>query len=544
MQVRPLRPSDPREVHGYTLRGRLGEGGQGTVYLGDAPDGSPAAVKVLHARFAEDGEARRYLHRELSALRRVASFCTARVLAADPDADPPYVISEFVDGPSLQEVIRQRGVLAGPELDRLAVATATALGAIHAAGVVHRDFKPGNVLLAADGPRVIDFGIARPMDATSATVSSAVGTPAYMAPEQLSGHPAGPPMDLFAWACTIAYAANGRPPFGDETLPVVINRILNAPPDLGRLDGRLRGYVAACLDKDPARRPSARQVLLGLMEQVPGGTLPPPPAFAQPIAGGPPPPRPVHGPHSLPPRPSTQTRPGNRAARVTVGAAVAAALVLGSATAVYVATRPDGTGTRVTTSGTPVTSSSPSPSAGQDTAAPVGDVTRSPRLGMEIWQDGKPAALSLDDLDSPVTSARLKVAPFELRFPKLPEGRALQICAWTGKSVFSIKDGAKVDSHPCFRPGTGVADYEYGSGTLYLNDNDGHNHLVGNRVAAQSATQDKVFVAKVFRDGADTPLADFTGTLYLAAFIDLNGDKAFKRAGEGEYDYLALTFAP
>ncbi|MFI9555440.1 serine/threonine protein kinase [Nonomuraea endophytica] len=547
MQVRPLRSSDPREVRGYALRGRLGEGGQGTVYLGAAPDGSPAAVKVLHARLTEDGEARRYLQRELNALRRVASFCTARVLAADPDADPPYVISEYIDGPSLQEVIRGRGVMAGADLDRLAVATATALGAIHAAGVVHRDFKPANVLLAADGPRVIDFGIARPMDATSATVSSAVGTPAYMAPEQLSGHPAGPPMDMFAWACTMAYAANGRPPFGDETLPVVINRILNAQPDLGRMDGRLRGFVAACLEKDPARRPSARQVLFGLMEQAPSGTLPPPPPHAQPIAGGPPPPRPVYGSSSqpprqgapspglgtpsLPPRPANQTRPGNRAARVTVGAAVAAVLVLGSATAVYVATRPDAKGTPVTT--TPVNSPSPS-------QAPVGDVTRSPRLGLEVWQDDKPVALTLDDLDAPVTVAQLKAAPFELRFAKLAEGRALQVCAWTDKSVFSIEDGAKVDSHPCFRPGTGVADYEYGSGTLYLNNNDGHNYLTGNRVAAQSPTQDKVFVAKIFRDGTDTPLAEFSGTLYLAAFIDLNGDKAFKRAGEGEYDYLTL----
>ncbi|MFI6902266.1 serine/threonine-protein kinase [Nonomuraea sp. NPDC050394] len=548
MQVRPLRSSDPREVHGYALRGRLGEGGQGTVFLGAAADGSLAAVKVLHARSTEDGEARRYLQRELNALRRVASFCTARVLAADPDADPPYVISEYIDGPSLQEVIRARGVLAGAELDRLAVATATALGAIHAAGVVHRDFKPANVLLAADGPRVIDFGIARPMDATAATVSSAVGTPAYMAPEQLSGHPAGPPMDMFAWACTMAYAANGRPPFGDETLPVVINRILNAQPDLGRMDGRLRGFVAACLEKDPARRPSARQVLLGLMEQAPRGTLPPPPPHAQPIAGGPPPPRPVHGsslppgpvhgPPSLPPRLPGQTRPGSRTARVTVGAAVAAVLVLGSATAVYVATRPDATGTRVTT--TPTLIKSPSPRTSQDTGTPVGDVTRSPRLGLEVWQDDKPVALSLDDLDSPVTVAQLRAAPFELRFPKLAEGRALQVCAWTDKSVFSIEDGAKVDSHPCFRPGTGVADYEYGSGTLYLNNNDGHNYLAGNRVAAQSATQDKVFVSKVFRDGADTPLAGFGGTLYLAAFIDLNGDKAFKRAGEGEYDYLTL----
>ncbi|MEU4546666.1 serine/threonine-protein kinase [Nonomuraea dietziae] len=275
-RIPPLRSTDPRQIAGFTLRGRLGQGGQGTVFLGVSPTGEQVAVKLLHAAFGQDNtEARRYFDRELAALRRVAPFCTARVLAAEPDADPPYVVSEYIDGPSVQEAVRDRGVMAGAELTRLAIATATALGAIHAAGVVHRDFKPANVLLAADGPRVIDFGIARPLDATAATVSGVVGTPAYMSPEQLAGDPAGPPMDLFAWACTIVYAAAGRPPFGHEPLPAVINRILNAPPDLGPLTGTLRALVAACLEKDPSRRPTAQQVLLGLMDERPGAAIPP-----------------------------------------------------------------------------------------------------------------------------------------------------------------------------------------------------------------------------------------------------------------------------
>ncbi|PZG46482.1 serine/threonine protein kinase, partial [Spongiactinospora gelatinilytica] len=267
--------NDPREVAGYALQGLIGEGGQGTVFLGVSPSGERAAVKVLHAGLADDHDARRYFVRELTALQRVAPFCTARVLTADPTADPPYVVSEYVDGPSLQQVIREQGPLTGHALDRLAVATVTALGAVHAAGVVHRDFKPANVLLAADGPRVIDFGIARPLEATAATVSRVVGTPAYMAPEQLAGHAAGPPMDMFAWACTIAFAANGRPPFGVEPLPAVINRILHAEPDIGPLSGSLRDFVVACLAKDPGPRPTARQVLLGLMED--GRSTPPQP---------------------------------------------------------------------------------------------------------------------------------------------------------------------------------------------------------------------------------------------------------------------------
>ncbi|MFC7714369.1 serine/threonine-protein kinase [Nonomuraea recticatena] len=302
-RVPPLRSTDPRQVAGFTLRGRLGQGGQGTVFLGVSPTGEHVAVKLLHAAFGQDTEARRYFDRELAALRRVAPFCTARVLAAEPDADPPYVISEYIDGPSVQDAVRDRGVMAGAELTRLAIATATALGAIHAAGVVHRDFKPANVLLAADGPRVIDFGIARPLDATAATVSGVVGTPAYMSPEQLAGDPAGPSLDLFAWACTIVYAAAGRPPFGHEPLPAVINRILNAPPDLGPLTGTLRALVAACLEKDPSRRPTAQQVLLGLMDERPGAPIPLSPAPS--IRGRP---RPAPGP----PRPRHRDRPPGR----------------------------------------------------------------------------------------------------------------------------------------------------------------------------------------------------------------------------------------
>ncbi|TNY38874.1 serine/threonine-protein kinase [Thermomonospora catenispora] len=265
-QAAPLRPGDPTEVAGYRLAGRLGSGGQGTVFLGHAPDGSPVAVKMLHARFDGDERARTRFAREIQAARQVASFCTARVLAADLADDTPYLVSEFIDGPSLATVVREQGPLAGDELHRLAVGTATALVAIHRAGVVHRDFKPSNILLASQGPRVIDFGIARALDETVTLTSQAVGTPAYMSPEQVSGARLGPPTDVFAWAATMVFAATGRPPYGQDTMPAVFHRILTAGPDLGDLAEPLRGIVAACLAKDPQKRPTADRVLHWLLE--------------------------------------------------------------------------------------------------------------------------------------------------------------------------------------------------------------------------------------------------------------------------------------
>ncbi|MBB2743903.1 UNVERIFIED_ORG: EmrB/QacA subfamily drug resistance transporter [Microbispora rosea subsp. rosea] len=267
--LRALRADDPRQVGLYRLLGLLGEGGQGTVYQGLAPGGEPVAVKLLHARFAGDDRARARFAAELDHARRVAAFCTARVLDADVAGDRPYIVSEFVAGPSLGEVIASGGPVTGGALERLAIATVTALAAIHEAGVVHRDFKPGNVIMGADGPRVIDFGIARALDATGTMSSAVVGTPAYMAPEQIAGQAVGPAADVFAWACTIAHAATGATPFGQDSIPAVMHRILHADPDLGPLTGALTGplreILTACLAKDPARRPAARQILLSLL---------------------------------------------------------------------------------------------------------------------------------------------------------------------------------------------------------------------------------------------------------------------------------------
>ncbi|MBW8482386.1 protein kinase domain-containing protein [Actinomadura parmotrematis] len=274
MPLSPLRPGDPGEIGGYVLSGRLGAGGQGTVFLGHAADGAPVAVKLLHARFDGDGRARARFAREIGAARRVASARTARVLAADAGGPHPYLVAEYIDGPSLAEAVRVRGPLAGGDLAALAAGAAAALAAIHGAGVAHRDLKPSNVLLADGGPRVVDFGIARAADAATASTSLIMGTPAYMAPEQVGGAEVGPPADVFAWGATVAYAATGRPPFGCDTVPAVFHRITTAEPDLGGLDGPLRAVVAAALAKDPAARPSAGDLVRMLRD----GTAPPPAA--------------------------------------------------------------------------------------------------------------------------------------------------------------------------------------------------------------------------------------------------------------------------
>ncbi|MGI5155948.1 serine/threonine-protein kinase [Microbispora sp. CA-102843] len=263
----PLDPDDPRTLGGFRISGRLGEGGQGVVYLGHAPDGGPVAVKVLKTGL--DPAVRARLARELDVLRGVAPFCTARVITAVVDGREPYVVSEFVDGPSLQQRVTASGPLRGGELERLAVGTATALAAIHAAGIVHRDFKPGNVLLGPDGPRVVDFGIARQGESETMTAGP-VGTPAYLAPEQIAGHAATPASDVFAWGATIVFAATGRAAFGAGNVAAVLHRIMTTFPDLTAVPPPLRALVERCLAKDPAARPAARDLLLELVGTAPG----------------------------------------------------------------------------------------------------------------------------------------------------------------------------------------------------------------------------------------------------------------------------------
>ncbi|MEV0617291.1 transporter substrate-binding domain-containing protein [Nonomuraea sp. NPDC050404] len=269
-QISPLVAGDPTELGSFRLSGRIGEGGQGIVYLGVSDKGEQAAIKLLHVKFSGDTIARSRFARELKAAQRVASFCTARVMEADLDGDTPYIASEYIDGLPLREVVETDGPLTGTVLDRLAIGTATALTAIHHASIVHRDFKPDNVLIAADGPRVVDFGIARIIDSTGTITSRAIGTPAYMAPEQIAGDDIGPFTDVFSWGATIAFAATGQVAFEGKSIAVVLNRILNHEVDVDMMQEPLRSVVRSALSKSPAERPSADQILLRLLGQATG----------------------------------------------------------------------------------------------------------------------------------------------------------------------------------------------------------------------------------------------------------------------------------
>ncbi|MFC6021808.1 serine/threonine protein kinase [Plantactinospora solaniradicis] len=267
--VEPLRSTDPRQLGPCELLGRLGEGGMGTVYLARlATTGRMVAVKMIRPDLAHDAEFRRRFRGEVKRARQVPPFCTAEVLDADPDHEPPYLVAEYVDGPSLASVVADRGPLTSGNLHGLAVGMATALTAIHGAGVIHRDLKPSNVLLPPGSPKVIDFGIARAMAGTGAgsgtRTDQLVGTAAYMAPERFESASKSvltPAADVFAWGAVVAYAGTGRTPFAAETPAATAVRILTQEPDLEGLDGPLRELVELALAKEPGERPAARELL-------------------------------------------------------------------------------------------------------------------------------------------------------------------------------------------------------------------------------------------------------------------------------------------
>ncbi|WUI01901.1 serine/threonine-protein kinase [Spirillospora sp. NBC_00431] len=268
--MKPLRDGDPRRLGPYRLEGRLGAGGMGEVFLGVSPGGRRVAVKVIRAEHSDRPEFRVRFAREVEAARKVGGFYTAQVVDADPEAAEPWMATAYIDGPSLREA----APLEVAEVRELGAALAEGLAAIHASGLVHRDLKPGNVIMSPDGPRIIDFGVARAAGATALTSTGAVvGTYAYMAPEQVRADTAGPASDVFALGCVLAFAATGRGPFDAANVPGIVHRIVNAPPGLAGVPVELRPAIEACLAKDPDRRPSPTEVAALLA--TPPGEAPP-----------------------------------------------------------------------------------------------------------------------------------------------------------------------------------------------------------------------------------------------------------------------------
>src|SRR6516165_1083998 len=245
----------------YRLLERLGEGGMGVVYLATDPNQRQVAVKALRPVIAADPNARRRLAREVETMRRVRSPFVAEVLDADVTSDPPYIVTRYVSGRTLEEIVTQGGPLNGPQLARLASGLALALAAVHAAGVVHRDLKPGNVMITNGEPVVIDFGIAHVPDSTRLTQTGMLmGTPGYLAPEVIEGKPSGPASDVHSWGATVAFAATGRPPFGTGAFETIFYRIINGQPDLDGFPAPLLSIVGQALSRDPARRPDTAEL--------------------------------------------------------------------------------------------------------------------------------------------------------------------------------------------------------------------------------------------------------------------------------------------
>jgi eukaryotic-like serine/threonine-protein kinase len=352
-----LQPEDPREIGPYRLLGQLGNGGMGQVFLGMSAGGRPIAVKVIRTELATDPDFRARFRREVAAAQKVSGLFTALVVDADLDCPVPWLATAYVAGPSLTEAVRGHGPLPVPSTLALAAGLAEGLGAIHAAGVVHRDLKPSNVLLAEDGPRVIDFGISEAAEASAvAGANVLIGSPGYMSPEQVLGADIGPASDMFSLGSVLTFAATGTGPFGTGSNAALMYRLVNTPANLGDVPGELRSLVGSCLAKFPGDRPTARELLaeVGALQPAPGWLAesimnsfiqdPPAPVADLAAAGKQ---VAVTENSAQPPRPGQPSRPGqpprggtggpgrHRISRSLASACLTGGLVAGSAVAAF-----------------------------------------------------------------------------------------------------------------------------------------------------------------------------------------------------------------
>src|SRR5690242_2387460 len=310
-----LAPGDPETIGPYRLRGRLGAGGMGRVYLGLSPGGRSVAVKVIRADLAQDAEFLARFRREVAVARTVSGLFTAPVIDADVDGPMPWLATAYVPGPSLADAVGEHGPLPAASVLALARGLAEGLSAIHAAGVVHRDLKPANVLLAEDGPRVIDFGISRAVEASVLTHTGlVVGSPGFMSPEQAEGREAGPPSDIFSLGAVLAFAATGQGPFGSGSTPALVYRVVHTGPQLDLMPAEVRSLAERCLAKDPALRPTAADLLAAAAYPA-AGWLPEPVTRAQAAAPltmtAPRPAATAGAPAPVPPVPGSPLAPGS-----------------------------------------------------------------------------------------------------------------------------------------------------------------------------------------------------------------------------------------
>lgn len=306
-----LGPADPPAISGYTLQYRLGTGGMGSVYLSYTREGLPVAIKIIKPELAENEEFRRRFSREVGAAQRVRGPFTTPVIAADPDGPVPWLATGYVAGPSVAAAVAEYGPFPVPAVLHLLAGTAQGIAAVHAAGLIHRDLKPANVLVAADGPKVIDFGIAHAADSSTTLTSTgqSIGTPAFMAPEQVRTSQATEATDVWALGHLALFAATGHSAFGDGNQTALLYRILEEPPNLERCDPALMPIIERCLNKDPGSRPSVDEVLAAANDALAGqtGTVTVgswlPRQVAEAVAGYAAPPPPGPGPVSVPPGP-------------------------------------------------------------------------------------------------------------------------------------------------------------------------------------------------------------------------------------------------
>ncbi|MEU6164060.1 serine/threonine-protein kinase [Streptomyces tanashiensis] len=267
MAMMRLRREDPRIVGSFRLHRRLGAGGMGVVYLGSDRRGQRVALKVIRPDLAEDQEFRSRFAREVSAARRIRGGCTARLVAADLEAERPWFATQYVPGPSLHDRVAEEGGLRAADVASIGAALSEGLVAVHEAGVVHRDLKPSNILLSPKGPRIIDFGIAWATGASTLThVGTAVGSPGFLAPEQVRGAAVTPATDVFSLGATLAYAAMADSPFGHGSSEVMLYRVVHEEPQLHGVPDALAPLIRACLAKDPEDRPSTLQLSMRLKE--------------------------------------------------------------------------------------------------------------------------------------------------------------------------------------------------------------------------------------------------------------------------------------